>query len=695
MKKETIPDHIEYAVNGLKPEADLAYDQAMKYGRDLAEVYKQERAKREALEVAYTKLEGAIAHMTDGFLVVDQDLRVVEANQTCADLFESTNQEIIGKLLAGLLVSQEGDAFCNRLLNASRIKRVDQLSILVPTERTLMVHASPLPAEGWVLILHDITWEERVNNMREEFINLAAHELRTPLSGIIGFASLLNQSIEDETFEEDGHNFLNKILSASERLKDTINDLLDFSISQSQQSDAKLFDLREIVQDTAILLDKQATEHGVDLELDLDNEPTMVFGEEKMLSVAIGHLIENGIRYNKPDGTLTIKGTVTDKAYELFFADTGIGMTQKDVDHIFKPFFQAEEHTVRRSVGMGLGLSIVKRTITLHRGNISVTSERNVGTTVTISLPRFQATNMEAAKSEWLKIQRNLQNPVKKPTVDVQTQALISTLKTQLQVTQSQSLAYAKDLARLYQNQRADEAATKAQEARLSHTDRLAMMGQLAAGVAHDLSNLIGPILGYSQVILRKRDTIDADLVDIIERILNISRRANALLKQMVNLSSAHADKQQTVNLNNLAQETLALLEVKIRHANITLTENYYADLPNVFGSAIQISQIILNIVVNAIDAMPLGGTMTIETGTKGGFIRLKISDTGSGIPPEILPHIFDAFFTTKHENSGTGLGLSISKGIIQAHGGQISVESIKNQGTHFTILLPVSETDV
>lgn len=679
-------------------EVELSYQQAIKYGQDMAEIYRQERAKREALEVAYKKLEGALESMSDGFLVVDKRLTVVEVNSACANLFELKPDDAIGKPLSMLLVSNDTEAFCNQLLGVERTRLVYQFDVLLPVTRTVVIHAAPLPDAGWVLVLHDVTWEERVNNMQEEFINLAAHELRTPLIGIIGFASLLEQSVAKQELSEDTRLFLDKVLKAAERLRDTINDLLDSTVSGSQDIEVNPLDLREIVKETVALLNKQAIDHSVTITLDLPDEPMTVFGERKMLSAAMGHLIENGLRYNKPNGSLIVTGRITEDTYELGFADTGIGINHKDLEYIFKPFFQVEEHTTRRSVGMGLGLSIVQRTIALHRGTLTATSEPGVGSTFTIILPHFSVQNIDSAKKEWLQIQRNLRSRAKKPEVEEQTQALINHLKAQLEITQSQSLAYAQDLAKLYQLQRAEAQAIKAKEAKIIHTDRLALMGQLAAGVAHDLSNLIGPILGYSQVILRNRDVIEPRMADIIERIWTTSRRANVLLRQMVNLSAMQPEEYEYIALNNLIREMLLLLEDKIKHTDVSLTETYAESLPGIFGSPVQISQVILNVLNNAVDAMPAGGTLTVSTSYKqtaeNDYVQLQISDTGAGIAPEHLPHIFETFYTTKEKESGTGLGLYVTKDILDRHGGQIFVESTPGEGTTFTVLLPVAENE-
>ncbi len=674
---------------------DLAYRQAMQYGQDMVALYKQEREKREALQLTYKKLEAAFASMSDGVLVIDKSLRVQEANPAAAELLEQTVDTLQNTTLTNLLHAEEIDTFFARLQSISPKKFSRQLDLTAPLPRTVAVQAAPLPDEGWVLILHDVTWEERVNSMREEFLHLAAHELRTPLASIIGFTSLLehiSEGLDDQT-----RSVLGNVLNASERLRHTVNNLINASVNDLKETEIEAVNLAEVVATASAMLTALATEKSVTVNVDFPTETMLVLGNQQQLVTAIGHIIENGIRYNRPNGTLNISGHITPEAYQLVFTDSGRGISQKDLKYITQPFFQAEKHSTRHAVGMGLGLSIVNRIVALHNGKFSIGSTLGKGSVITLEFPRFSAENLPSARQELLKIQNrfNLEKEKEKLTQQQQTQVIIDQLKKQLEITQSQNLAYARDLAKLYQTQKETASVAKAQFAHLSHTDRLILMGQLAASVAHDLSNLISPILGYSQIILRRRDSIDPTMVNIIERILSISRRANVLLRQMVSLSRAQTDKPEHFSLNELLEEMFHILEIKIKHANIDVTKSYTTASTEIFGSPIQISQVFLNLIVNAIDAMPGGGVLTIKTERTDldgdPAVVVQISDTGQGISPENLTHIFDAFFTTKTDKSGTGLGLSVSKQIVENHHGQILVDSVAGKGTTFSIFLPAS----
>ena len=273
----------------------------------------------------------------------------------------------------------------------------------------------------------------------------------------------------------------------------------------------------------------------------------------------------------------------------------------------------------------------------------------------------------------------------------------VEELQDQLERVQAQNLAYARDLALLFQQERAELKRLQQTKTQLTHSDRLILIGQLAASVAHDLANLITPIRGYAQLILRKRDRIDAELVDIAERILRTSQRANLLLGQMVDLSGERTQNVETVDLNRLLVEIGEMLAIRFKQSGVRVSKDLLDGPLNVAGNHVQLSQVFVNLLVNAIDAMPGGGNLRIATRIPeaGNMARVEITDTGVGIAPDMLSHIFDAFFTTKPEGEGTGLGLSVSKEIVTQYGGRIEVESQPGQGTTFRVWLPTRGEEI
>ncbi len=231
----------------------------------------------------------------------------------------------------------------------------------------------------------------------------------------------------------------------------------------------------------------------------------------------------------------------------------------------------------------------------------------------------------------------------------------------------------------------------RAAQEQLLQTEKLASIGQLAAGVAHEINNPVGVILGFSQGILK---TLSAD--DPLKKPLTIIEKESLHCKRIVQNLLDFAQRSRLTphptNINEVIDTSCELLEHQISLQNVELIKGYDSALPSIMADPNQLQQVFINIMLNAYQAMPDGGTLHITTRTTGSELQVIFADTGTGIPPENIQHIFDPFFTTKEVGEGTGLGLSVSYGIIKAHGGDIEVESEVGKGTTFTIKLPLPD---
>ncbi len=232
----------------------------------------------------------------------------------------------------------------------------------------------------------------------------------------------------------------------------------------------------------------------------------------------------------------------------------------------------------------------------------------------------------------------------------------------------------------------------KLQEA-LEHARRLETIGRFAGGIAHDFNNLLTAILGYSELALQRSE--DETLRRYLEGIQKACERASNLTRQLLAYARRQALQPRRINLTEWLTENEELLQ-RVLPENIRIVPEIEPSEWYVMGDPNQLLQALLNLVVNARDAMPNGGTITLKLGTrqKEGrtFVCLSVSDTGTGIRPEDLPHIFEPFFTTKPLGQGTGLGLSAVEGIVQQLGGFVEVESTLGKGTTFFIYLPPAE---
>jgi two-component system NtrC family sensor kinase len=227
-------------------------------------------------------------------------------------------------------------------------------------------------------------------------------------------------------------------------------------------------------------------------------------------------------------------------------------------------------------------------------------------------------------------------------------------------------------------------------QTKLVQTEKLSSLGQLAAGVAHELNNPLTGIMTFAH-LLRKAVTDEAARADL-DIIIRETTRCREIIKGILDFSRETSPQQKLCSVNAIIARTLAILEPQWLFHNIRIEKQLDDRLPDIWIDDNQIQQVLMNISLNAAEAMNGQGTLTVASalGREGNHIEVHIADTGSGIPPEHLTKIFDPFFTTKDPQKGTGLGLAISYGIVQKHQGDITVESTLGKGTTFIITLPV-----
>lgn len=237
------------------------------------------------------------------------------------------------------------------------------------------------------------------------------------------------------------------------------------------------------------------------------------------------------------------------------------------------------------------------------------------------------------------------------------------------------------------------ETLTDTQE-ELLRKDKLASVGQLAAGVAHELNNPLGTILLYSDAMLADAPAGDPRRDDL-EMIINEAQRCKVIVADLLNFARQHELMAQEVDLNRLLDEIVTKVSVQPRFEQIEMRCQLEPQLPLIRADAAQLQQVFINLLNNSADAIEGPGTITIRTRRDGDqFVQALVTDTGSGIPAENVGKLFTPFFTTKPAGKGTGLGLAIVYGIVKMHRGQIHVESQMGRGTTFTVTLPVRAAD-
>jgi two-component system NtrC family sensor kinase len=238
-----------------------------------------------------------------------------------------------------------------------------------------------------------------------------------------------------------------------------------------------------------------------------------------------------------------------------------------------------------------------------------------------------------------------------------------------------------------------DELLRQQTRLQLTRSERLAAVGRLAAGIAHEINNPLTGVLTFSHMLLKQAPE-NSQQKDDIETIIDATTRCRDIIRGLLNFSRQSEPQKTMEDLNEVLQEALNLTRNQASLNRIAVKEALDTQLPKVVIDPHQIQEVAVNIILNALDAMPDDGILTVLTravdGSEDQWVEFEISDDGRGISPENIEHIFDPFFTTKPVGKGTGLGLAISHGIVTEHGGEINISSELNRGTTVTVRLPV-----
>jgi two-component system NtrC family sensor kinase len=236
------------------------------------------------------------------------------------------------------------------------------------------------------------------------------------------------------------------------------------------------------------------------------------------------------------------------------------------------------------------------------------------------------------------------------------------------------------------------------QQMELLQSEKLAAIGQLGAGVAHELNNPMAGILGYTQFMLDVLSKENVKVEDIytfkkyLQHIESGTSRCREIISNLLQFARKPTENFEPLIVNKILSDTLNLIEHQLIVNNIEVIKNLTKDVNRVVGDSNQLQQVFTNIIVNAQQAMPKGGKLSISTRNQASTVEIEFKDTGCGIANENIDRIFEPFFTTKLDWKGTGLGLSICYDIVKNHNGRIRVSSKVGEGTIFTVILPSKE---
>jgi two-component system NtrC family sensor kinase len=228
----------------------------------------------------------------------------------------------------------------------------------------------------------------------------------------------------------------------------------------------------------------------------------------------------------------------------------------------------------------------------------------------------------------------------------------------------------------------------------LVQSGKLAAIGELAAGVAHEINNPLFAILGLTEFLLKESEP-GSQAHHRLELIQETGLEIKEIVRALLDFARENSEERHLVVFEDVVRSTLDLVRRTNAHKGIELVDSYDAAGAAVHASANQLKQVVLNLVANARQAMPNGGTVHVDVRREGDHVLATVSDDGPGIDPYVVDRIFEPFFTTKRLTGGTGLGLSVGLGIAESHGGSLTVTSLPGEGAAFTLRLPLADEEV
>jgi len=233
----------------------------------------------------------------------------------------------------------------------------------------------------------------------------------------------------------------------------------------------------------------------------------------------------------------------------------------------------------------------------------------------------------------------------------------------------------------------------QAHQEQLAQSAKMAAVGTLTSGIAHELNNPLNNIALNTETLLEDSPEFsEEERTALLEQIYTQVERASSTVRNLLDFTRQEKPSFVALRLEEVLDYTAKLARNELSLAGVEFVQNLDTTLPAVRGNRRSLQQVFLNLFLNAIQAMPEGGRLTVDAREEDGYVRVTVADTGEGIAPENLDRVFDPFFTTKETGEGTGLGLSVSYGIVEKHGGRLTVESELQKGTTFAVYLPVAE---
>jgi len=349
--------------------------------------------KIEAIIEDKNKMKAILSSMREGVVVIDKDENIVLFNSSLAAMLELRSEKYIGKPFWEIISNDEVNSILKKALKKKNSFSV-QVSILQPSEaRNIQIQTAPITDHkgtllGLVGVFHDVTELKKFEKARSEFIANVSHELKTPVTSIIGFVETLKDGAINDLKKRD--EFLNIIHSHSQRLDNLVNDILSLSRIEFREIEMNPvpISVKEILDNAKALYNDKIKSKKQSLRMHIPAELPEAFSDPEMIIQVFSNLIDNAIKFTPERGKITVKAREEDDFIQIDVSDTGIGIAEEHLPRIFERFYRVDKARSREMGGTGLGLAIVKHIVHANRGKVSVESEFGKGSTFSVFLPK-------------------------------------------------------------------------------------------------------------------------------------------------------------------------------------------------------------------------------------------------------------------------------------------------------------------
>jgi len=336
------------------------------------------------------KLTALLNSMLEGTLVIDNRGSIVSINPTAENIFGIKKSEAEGKNLLEVIRNHTLAELIDRVFKEGKAVS-EEIELVYPLHKIFKINAAPVFDSGSVnlciAVIHDITQMRMLENVRRDFVANISHEIKTPLTSIKGFVETLLEGALDD--KQNSRNFLEIIQEHTDRLNKLLDDLLSLAYLESKEIrlEKEKFNLRQQIQEVISTFVSQIKKKNITFKNDI-SEDTYITADKNKIQQILVNLIDNGIKFNKENGSVRIFMPEEANKIKIFVEDTGIGIPAKDIPRIFERFYRVDKARSRQMGGTGLGLSIVKHIVELHAGEVGVESQQGLGTKFWFTLPK-------------------------------------------------------------------------------------------------------------------------------------------------------------------------------------------------------------------------------------------------------------------------------------------------------------------